>query len=92
MKSLTNFKIAETNEFKKLIRKPELNSFYTKIKNVIYPQLKSNPFFGPNIKKLKGEFEGLYRYRIGDYRLFYKVDNNKILVFIITLKHRKDSY
>jgi len=92
MKSLTNFKIAETKEFKKLIRKPELNSFYTKIKDVIYPQLKSNPFFGPNIKKLKGEFEGLYRYRIGNYRLFYKVDNYKIIVFIITLKRRKDLY
>ncbi len=92
MKLSSNFKIAETKEFKKIIKQPELINFYSRIKTVIYPQLKSNPFFGPNIKKLKGEFEGFYRYRIGNYRLFYKIDKGKIIVFIITLKHRKGSY
>lgn len=85
MKSLTDFRIAETKEFMKLIQQPELNSFYSKIKNVIYPQLRSNPFFGPNIKKLKGEFEGLYRYRIGNYRFFYKVDNGKIIAISVKI-------
>lgn len=92
MKSLSKFKIAETKRFKKVIKQPELENFYQRMRKVIYPQLKSNPFFGPNIKKLKGELEGLYRYRIGDYRLIYKVDKDKIIVFIITLKHRRESY
>lgn len=92
MKSLSNFKIAETKSFQKVIQQPELNNFYQRIKKVVYPQLKSNPFFGPNIKKLSGEFEGLYRYRIGNYRLFYKIDKGRVIVFILTIKQRKDAY
>ncbi len=87
-----DFKIAETNAFQKLLIKPQYKNLYFKIYNFVYPQLKSNPFFGPNIKKLKGGYESLYRYRIGDYRLFYKVEIKEVIVFILTLKHRKDSY
>ncbi|MCA9920632.1 MAG: type II toxin-antitoxin system mRNA interferase toxin, RelE/StbE family, partial [Anaerolineales bacterium] len=63
-----------------------------KITDVVYPQLRSNPYFGANIKKLKGEFEGCYRYRIGNYRLFYLIDDKKVFVFVIDLKPRKDAY
>lgn len=53
---LFDFQIAETRTFKKL--KNKINSkLYLKIKNIVYPQLRSNPFYGNNIKKLKGEFE-----------------------------------
>lgn len=88
----TKFKIAETDTFFKKIEKSEFRSIYSKINNYIYPQLRSNPFYGPNIKKLKGEFADIYRYRIGDYRLFYTVETDTIIVFIMDLVHRKDSY
>jgi len=52
----------------------------------------NNPHFGPNIKKLKGSFAGVYRYRIGKFRLFYTVDLGKVIVFILDLEKRKDSY
>lgn len=86
-----DFKIAEAKTFAKVKKKinPKL---YQKINDVVYPQLRSNPYFGANIKKLKGEFEGFYRYRIGNYRLFYLIDDKKIFVFVIDLKHRKDAY
>ncbi len=87
-----DFKIAETESFQKNLKKTNSTKIYSKIKNIVYPQLKKNPYFGPNIKKLKGEFEGLYRFRIGDYRLFYSIDNEKIIVFILALKQRKDAY
>jgi len=88
---LFDFKIAETKTFAKVKKKinPKL---YQKINDVVYPQLRSNPYFGANIKKLKGEFEGFYRYRIGNYRLFYLIDDKKVFVFVIDLKHRKDAY
>ena len=92
MKSLGNFQIAETKSFQKEIQRPEFANVYKKLRNFVYPQLRSNPFFGPNIKKLKGEFEDFYRFRIGNYRLFYKIDENKVIVFIVKLKHRKESY
>jgi mRNA interferase RelE/StbE len=87
-----NFKIAETFFFKEKVEKPEFKRFYSKILNYIYPILKKNPFYGKNIKKLKGEFEDIYRYRIGDVRVFYKVEEKEIIVFMIDIEWRKDSY
>ena len=86
-----DFQIAETITFTKVKKKvnPKL---YQKIIDVVYPQLRSNPFFGANIKKLKGEFEGVYRYRLGNYRLFYLIDDEKVIIFVIDFKHRKDAY
>jgi len=90
MKSF-EFQIAETKTFIK-VRKKMSPKLYSKIKNIVYPQLKANPFFGTNIKKLKGEFENYYRYRIGNYRLFYLIENEKVLVVIVDLKHRQKAY
>ncbi len=87
-----NYEIAETTSFQKEIKKVGSLNIYSKIKNVVYPQLKKNPYFGSNIKKLKREFDGVYRFRIGDYRLFYKIDKEKVIIFILSLKPRKDSY
>ena len=88
---LFDFQIAETRTFEKLKNKMD-SKLYIKIRDIVYPQLRSNPFYGSNIKKLKGEFEGYYRYRIGNYRLFYLIDNEQVLVVIIDLKHRQNAY
>jgi len=88
---LYDFLIAQTKEFEKNIKKLD-TKIYTKIKNIVYPQLKKNPFYGTNIKKLKGEYEGVYRYRLGNYRLFYVVDNNKIIVIVTAISHRQNAY
>ena len=86
------FEIAETESFQKIVSKEKLDKLYMKITEYVYPQLRSNPFFGLNIKKLKGEFEGIYRYRIGNYRLFYMIDNDRVIVVILSLKQRKEAY
>lgn len=86
------YSIAETDNFQKKNLKNEFKNIYLKIENYVYPQLKNNPMFGPNIKKLKGEFEGVYRYKIGSFRLFYTIDDKKIIIFIIDIENRKDSY
>jgi mRNA interferase RelE/StbE len=89
---LNKFKIAETDHFLKRIYDQKFSKMYKKITDFVYPQLRENPYFGSNIKKLKGTFEGVYRYRIGKYRLFYIIDNDKILVLILDLSDRKDAY
>jgi len=88
---LYDFKIAETKEFRKNIGKLD-PKIYIKIRTIVYPQLRSNPFFGTNIKKLKGELEGVYRYRIGSYRLFYIVEDDKVLVIVTSISHRQGAY
>jgi len=47
---------------------------------------------GTNIKRLKGEWKDTYRYRIGDYRLFYTINAGKLLVLILDIKRRNDAY
>jgi mRNA interferase RelE/StbE len=86
------FAIAETETFQRSISKKEFVKIYSKIKTYLYPQQRINPFFGKNIKKLKGEFNDVYRYRVGDYRLFYQVDEKQILIFIMDIGKRKDAY
>lgn len=66
--------------------------YYSRIKSNIYPKLRSNPFFGTNIKRLKGELSSIFRYRIGNYRIFYTINLEKKLVFILDIAHRKDAY
>lgn len=87
-----SFSIAETEAFEKKIESRDFKHLRNKIQNYVYPILKKNPFFGPNIKKLKGEFEGIYRYRIGNYRLFYLIEEEKLLVISIDIEKRKDAY
>jgi mRNA interferase RelE/StbE len=89
---LNRFEIAETETFQRSISKKEFVKIYNKIKTYVYPQLRINPFFGNNIKKLKGEFKDVYRYRIGEYRFFYQVDEKQILIFIMDIAKRKDAY
>lgn len=45
-------------------------------------------------KMLQGRLSGKYRYRIGDYRVIFKIDDSgKVCVLmILTIKHRKDVY
>ena len=86
------FSIAELETFSKKISSLKFKNLYNKVYNFVYPQLKNNPYFGPNIKRLKGSLDVYYRYRIGNYRLFYKIDKDKLIVFIFDIKPRKDSY
>ena len=44
-----------------------------------------------NIKKMKGPTD-LYRVRIGDYRIVYEIIDNKFIILIIKLGHRKEVY
>jgi mRNA interferase RelE/StbE len=89
--TLSDFQIAETHQFQKQKRNLD-EKLLLKINRIVYPQLKQTPYFGTNIKKLKGDLQGYYRYRIGDYRLFYLIDKDKILVVITKLQHRQGLY
>lgn len=65
---------------------------YKKIKSHIYPQLSSQPYFGKNIKKLKGYAPETWRYRLGDLRLFYQIDDKGKIVIMTVAHLRKDAY
>lgn len=39
-------------------------------------------------KSLTGNFKGLWRYRIGSYRLLAKIDDDKLMIFAINRRQR----
>ncbi len=51
--------------------------------------LESQPYSG---KRLRGEFEGCYSLRMGDYRIIYAIDENLKRVVLLTVAHRRRVY
>lgn len=48
---------------------------------------------GTDIKELKGrKNQGLYRLRVGDYRIIYKIDDGKLIICVIDAGNRGDIY
>ncbi len=41
---------------------------------------------------LKGNLKGLYRYRLGEYRVIYVIDQAEKKTIILNVKHRKKIY
>jgi mRNA interferase RelE/StbE len=43
-------------------------------------------------KPMKGMFKGLYRYRLGDYRVICAIDRKEKLIIVLRIGDRKDIY
>ncbi len=92
---MRNYRIFETDEFVKTLDKlspKDKKYIQNKLKTYVYPQLKNEPFLGKNIKKLKGYDPPTWRYRIGNFRLFFLVEKDEAIVFILTIDDRKKAY
>ena len=88
---MNKYQIELTEQFKKEFKKLDkytqklLRSWINKnIENIENPRQKG--------KALVGNKLGLWRYRIGDYRLITKIDDGKLLIIALELKHRKKVY
>lgn len=57
-----------------------------------FDTLKITPRYHPNIKLLKGELAGYYRYRVGDYRVIYSINEEKKQIIVIVVAHRRQVY
>ncbi len=64
----------------------------SKLREYVYPALRGNPRWGPNIKRLKNWEPPTWRYRVGDWRFFYEVDEKKRSVFMTASDHRRQAY
>lgn len=70
-------------DFKKIDKTDQLRIIRT-----IRKKLTSKPqeFGSP----LKGELKGYWKLRIGEYRVIYKIEEDKILVYVIMVGYRRD--
>jgi mRNA interferase RelE/StbE len=68
------------------------NTKTKRLLNECFKILRSSPLYHVNIKRLHGELEGLYRYRVGDLRVIYKVNEEKVIVIVVAIGSRGDIY
>jgi mRNA interferase RelE/StbE len=43
-------------------------------------------------KALQGKLSGLWRYRVGDFRLLCHIEDNELIILVIEIGHRKEIY
>ncbi len=43
-------------------------------------------------KALKGNMKGMWRYRVGDYRVICEIKDEELVVLALSLGHRKEVY
>jgi mRNA interferase RelE/StbE len=78
-------------EFKESAKK-SLQKFPKKIQKRIQgviTVLETNPL-PPIAEKLKGR--DAYRIRVSDYRIIYSIENNKLLIVVVAIGHRREIY
>ncbi|KAB2836728.1 MAG: type II toxin-antitoxin system RelE/ParE family toxin [Caedimonadaceae bacterium] len=74
-------------EFSKLDKDAQraiLKYLQTKIETVENPRR-----FGKN---LAGKLKNLWRYRVGDYRILCSIEDDEIVVLVVSVGHRKEIY
>ena len=54
--------------------------------------LSFNPYAHPNIKRLSGAYRGRWRFRLGDWRIIYCVDEGRKEVTVMAICHRREAY
>jgi mRNA interferase RelE/StbE len=43
-------------------------------------------------KSLKGVLREFWRYRVGDYRIICRIENDRLLVLVVRVAHRREVY
>ncbi len=89
------YNLFETDEFLKSIDRLQERDkalVKAKLREYVYPQIKSEPHFGINSKKLRGYSPDTWRYRIGSYRVFYTIDDNDQLLLLLVIESRDKAY
>ena len=80
-------KVVFTEEAKKRISKLDERT-KAKIK-IACEEIGTDPLIG---KPLTRELKGRFSYRVGNYRIIYRVYRDQVMVLILTVGHRKDIY
>lgn len=92
---MSEYRIFETRQFQKDLKslsKAGHPKIAAKLREAVYPELRQRPGFGAHIRKLRDYEPPTWRYRIGDWRVFYEIDPEERIVFLIAVAHRGSAY
>jgi len=91
--------IGKTQMIYKVCLTAKANKVYSEADSVLRKKiakclniLQETPKNHPQIKALKGEFAGKYRFRVGNYRVIYIVDDSQSQVIVLLIEHRSQAY
>ena len=60
------------------------------IKKTIQDKLMTDPLkFGLPLRR---DLFGLFKLRVGDYRIIFKIEKKEVIVLVVSVGHRKDVY
>jgi mRNA interferase RelE/StbE len=83
MKYQLRIKPSAEKELKKLS-----DNHYLKILSV-FTSLSFDPFIG---KKMRGEYNNHYTYRVWPYRIIYQIYKKELMILVIAIGHRQGVY
>ncbi len=83
--------IVYSDPFLKQIKKLD-NTSKRLIKNWIEKNLIDTVDPRQHGKPLKGNLLGIWRYRVGDYRLFAEIRDNELIIEMLEVGHRREIY
>ena len=92
---MNEYRVFETDNFIRdleKIRGRNKTLIENKLIKTTYPQLIVEPHYGNNINKLKNYIPETWRYRIGNYRVFYEINDNEKIVYMIGISTRQNAY
>lgn len=92
---MADYRVFETETFREdlaRIGRAGLQRIREKLQEHVYTQLRSEPHFGPNIKRLKNWEPPTWRYRIGNWRFFYEIDEKEKIIYMTAADHRSRTY
>lgn len=84
------YEVALTDEALRMYRKA--NAPLVRKLNRCFYSLSRNPHTYPNIKRLTGTLRGRWRYRVGDWRVVYQIDEQRRRVNVLVIAHRSSVY
>lgn len=82
---MAKYEVIHTKYFKKDFSK--LDAVTQRRVLINFEKLRSNPRIG---EKLKSKEIGVWKIRIGDYRIRYDIENKKVILYFV--KHRSKIY
>lgn len=92
---MADYRVFETDSYAEEVeslRKAGAKKIGTKLEQFVYPQLRLEPHFGPNIKRLTNWEPDTWRYRVSHWRFFYEIDEQEKIVYMTAVHHRGEAY
>lgn len=87
---MTQWRVTWTKTAKNYYKRME-KEYQTKVQEAVR-ELEKDPFSPKNVKRLHGELENLYRYRVGRFRMVFRIVEEASEVRILAIASRGDIY